>query len=194
MMTTVVRAGGEVAPPGDGDVLLLARVAAGDRVALAALYERHRRPLFAYLVTLLGERALAEEALQDTLLAVWRSAAGFQGRSRVSTWLFGIARRQALSRLRRRRPVLAADDERLAGVADPGPGPEAQAVARLEGERVVAAVARLSPVHREVLVLSFWHGLTQPELVEVLGVPVGTVKSRLSNARKALLRTLTEVA
>jgi len=192
MMTTMAGPGGDTRPATGEDDRLLARVAGGDRAALTALYERHHRPLFGYLATLLGDRSAAEEALQDTMLAVWNGAGRFEGRSRVSTWLFGIARRQALTRLRRRRPE-AVDDGWLAAVADPRPGPEEQAVAHLEGERVAAAVARLSPVHREVLVLAFWQGLTQPELVEVLGVPVGTVKSRLSNARKALLRIMAEV-
>jgi RNA polymerase sigma-70 factor (ECF subfamily) len=173
------------------DAGLVEQVVAGDPAALAALYGRHGQALFAYLATLLGDRAAAEEALQDTLLAVWRGAAGFQGRSRVSTWLFGIARRQALGRLRGRR-VEVVDDAALVGVAEPAPGPEEQTLARLRGEEVAAGLARLSPVLREVLVLSLWHGLTQPELAEVLDVPAGTVKSRLSNARKALRRMLEE--
>lgn len=190
MMLTMTNPGKGLAPDAL-DRRLLELVAARDRGALAQLYERHGRALFSYLATLLGERAAAEEALQDTLLAVWRGAAGFQGRSRVSTWLFGIARRQALTRLRRRRPETVAD-ELLTAVADPGPGPEERALARLRDEQLAAAVARLSPVLREVLVLSFWQGLTQPELAEVLGVAPGTVKSRLSNARRALRRLVEE--
>lgn len=186
MMTTMTRLPG-VAPRDDAE--LLALVAGGDRHALAVLSERYGRPLFAYLSTLLADRSGAEETLQDTLLAVWRGAGTFQGRSAVSTWLFGIARRQAHTRLRRYRPELV-DDQRLAEVADDADGPETLALARRRAEVLQAAVGRLRPLHREVLVLTFWQGLSQAELSQVLDVPVGTVKSRLSNARSALRRLL----
>lgn len=187
MMLTMVSPGTSDAV----DARRVARVAAGERAALGELYDVHGRALFAYLCSLLGDSAAAEEALQDTLLAAWRGAARFQGRSRVSTWLFGIAHRQALTRLRRQR-VETVDDALLSGLADPAPGPEEWALARLRDAELGVLVARLSPVLREVLILSFWQGLTQPELAEVLEVPVGTVKSRLSNARKALRRLLEE--
>jgi RNA polymerase sigma-70 factor (ECF subfamily) len=77
------------------DTAILARVSEGDAGALTELYERYGEPLFAFLYRLAGDKGTAEEILQDTLLAVWRSARSFQGRSKVSTWLFGVARRQA---------------------------------------------------------------------------------------------------
>ena len=113
----------------EGDALVLARVADGDASALTELYERYARPLFAFLYRLAGDRGTAEEILQDTLLAVWRSAGTYQNRSTVSTWLFGVARRQAHNRLRGLPPPLPAEPPDGTDVVDVLPGPEELAVA-----------------------------------------------------------------
>lgn len=136
------------------DAELLGLVAGGDRDALAGLYDRHRSALSVFLVRLIGDRAAAEEALQDTLLAVWRGAAGFQGRSSVRTWLYGIARRQAYTRLRRRGPQLVALDADAA-LADPAPTPEHVAVARADLAGLLTLIGALAPLHREALLLFF---------------------------------------
>ncbi|WP_225878294.1 RNA polymerase sigma factor [Spongiactinospora rosea] len=164
-----------------GDVRVLARIADGDARALADLYERYSGPLFAFLYRLCGDRGTAEEILQDTVMAVWLSAASYRQRSSVSTWLFGVARRQAHNRLRGMPPPIAAEPREG---PDPLPGPEELAVG---GDQVQSALARLPLPHREVVVLLLVHDLTQREIAEVLGIPVGTVKSRLHHAR-AILR------
>ena len=109
----------------------------------------------------------------------------------MPTWLLGIARRQARDRMRRRRPVPIADSE-LAQLPSPYPGPEATALERAETGRMVAALTRLTPVHREVLGLVFGADLSLVEVARVLEVPLGTVKSRLHAARAALSRTMQE--
>lgn len=177
---------------GDPDEAVLRRVRRGDADALTALYRRHAEGLFHFLLRLAGDRMVAEEILQDTLLAVWRGASGFGGRSQVRTWLYGIARRQAHNRLRTARPAEAALDE-VPEVGSTGPGPEELAVAGLERDRVLAAVGRLGLVHREVVVLMVVAGLSHAEIAAVVGVPVGTVKSRLHHARAALARSLAEL-
>jgi RNA polymerase sigma factor (sigma-70 family) len=164
----------------EDDTRVLARVADGDAGALTELYERYARPLFAFIYRLAGDRGTAEEILQDTLLAVWRSAGTYQSRSSVSTWLFGVARRQAHNRLRGVPPPLAAEPS---DGADPLPGPEELAVG---DDRVRAALARLPLAQREVVVLAFLDGLSHREIAEVLEIPVGTVKSRLHHARATL--------
>ncbi|MEV4745039.1 sigma-70 family RNA polymerase sigma factor [Streptosporangium sp. NPDC049248] len=164
----------------EDDTRVLARVADGDAGALTELYERYARPLFAFIYRLAGDRGTAEEILQDTLLAVWRSAGTYQNRSSVSTWLFGVARRQAHNRLRGTPPPLTAEPSD--GV-DPLPGPEELAVG---DDRVRAALARLPPAQREVVVLAFLDDLSHREIAEVLEIPVGTVKSRLHHARATL--------
>lgn len=188
MQTVKERRVAESDAPGhsnDEDARLLALVAAGERTALTALYERWRRPLFAFLLTQTPDRAVAEEILQDTLVAVWQGAGCFQGRAKASTWLFGIARRQAWNRLRGKTPHCV-DDADLTAAAAADPGPE-DVLARERVAQVAAAMTRLSPLHREVLVLAFDGRLSYDEMAEVLGTPVGTVRSRLSNARRALL-------
>jgi RNA polymerase sigma-70 factor (ECF subfamily) len=171
------------------DEELLARVADGAADALAELYRRHASGLFGFLVRLCGDRGTAEEVLQDTLLAVWRSAAGYQRRAAPRTWLYGVARRQAHNRLRTARPDQVSWD----GVPDPpatAAGPEETALARAEAAEVSRALATLPLPQREILVLTFLDDLTQSEVAAVLGIPVGTVKSRLHHARRSLARAL----
>ncbi|GGO12923.1 RNA polymerase sigma factor [Microbispora rosea subsp. aerata] len=170
------------------DLELLRLVARGDEHAFEQLYARHARALLAYAEGLLGEREPAEEALQETFIAVWRGADAFEGRSQVRTWLFGVCRRQALKRMRgheRPRPI---DD--VVDLPSPEPGPQAVALARADAAAVAAALRTLAPLHREVLDLAFAAGMSHAEIAEVLGVPPGTVKSRLFNARAALARAL----
>src|SRR5699024_6421996 len=111
-----------------------------DGAALATLYERHGQGLFGYLLRLAGDRGTAEEILQDTLLAAWRSAGEFAGRSAVRTWLFGIGRRQAHNRLRGKRLewVNLAEAPEVAATA---PGPEAATLAGAEQAEIAAAMS-----------------------------------------------------
>lgn len=186
--TGQLEADAEVDAEGDaaeGERALLALIAAGDRDALAQLYAVYQRRLFRYLCHLTPDRGLAEEILQDTLLAVWRSAGSFEARSSVRTWLFGVARRQAHNGLRRRGREVTNTDE-LDGVSDTAPGPEGRTLALEDRERLTAAMGQLSPLHREVLALVFVEGLGYGEVAAMLDIPEGTVKSRLSNGRRAL--------
>jgi RNA polymerase sigma-70 factor, ECF subfamily len=178
-------------PEAAADEELVARVAGGDAAALAALYQRYDGRLFSFLLRYASDRMVAEEILQDTLLAVWLSAGRYAGRSGVRTWLFGIARRQAHNRLRVQAPVQVPLD-RLAGWADPAPGPAEWAIAGAQDTAVAAAFAGLAPHHREVLALAFAARVPHREIAEVLGVPLGTVKSRLHHARAALARALAD--
>lgn len=175
----------------DPDLALLSRIATGDQEAIEELYRRHSRLLLGQLQLMVGQPALAEEVLQDTMLAVWRGARTFRGGSRVRTWLLGIARRQARDRMRRQRPTPMADAE-FAQRPSPNPGPEAIAIERAEARRMVAALSTLTPAHREVVGLVFGADLSLAEVARVLAVPLGTVKSRLHAARAALSRTMNE--
>jgi RNA polymerase sigma factor (sigma-70 family) len=174
-----------LAPSQDDDADVLREVVDGDRAALERLYQRYERPLFRYLLSLTRERGLVEEILQDTFVAVWRSAGTYQARSAVRIWLFGIARRQAHNVLRRRRRD-SIDLDGVEAAIDAGATPEGQALARERRADLAAAVASLPAVQRETLGLIFVEGLSYREAAEVLGVPEGTVKSRLNHARQAL--------
>lgn len=177
--------------PAGADAELLHRIGAGDEDAMAAFYREHATVVLAQVLLVTGERALAEEIVQDTMLAVWRGAVSFRGESSARSWVIGIARRQTRDRLRGRR-LRVVDDAFLAAQPGPNPGPEAMALDRAELAEVRRAIQRLAPAHRELLGLVFGTGLSLPEAAGVLELPVGTVKSRLSAARTALNGILNE--
>jgi RNA polymerase sigma-70 factor, ECF subfamily len=170
---------------------LLGRIDQGDESAMAAFYREHGRVVLAQVLLVVGERVLAEEILQDTMLAVWRGAGSFRGESSVRSWVIAIARRQTRDRLRGRR-LRVVDDAFLADQPSSGPGPEATALDRAELAEVTGAIRELAAPHREVLGLVFGSGLSLPEVAGVLEIPVGTVKSRLTAARTVLSRVLSE--
>jgi RNA polymerase sigma-70 factor, ECF subfamily len=174
------------------DVQLLRRIGQGDEDAMAVFYREHGQVVLAQVLLVTGERVLAEEILQDTMLAVWRGAGSFRGESSARSWVIAIARRQTRDRLRRRRLRVVVDDAFLADQPSSGPGPEAMALDRADLAEVAAAIRELAASHREVLGLVFGSGLSLPEVAGVLEIPVGTVKSRLAAARTALGRILNE--
>ena len=177
--------------PACDDAELLRGIGQGDEDAMAAFYREHGRVVLAQVLLVTGERVLAEEIVQDTMLAVWRGAGSFRGESSVRSWVTGIARRQTRDRLRRQR-LRVVDDAFLADQPGSGPGPEVMALDRAELAEVRVAIRELAPAHREVLGLAFGSGLSLPEVAGVLEIPVGTVKSRLTAARSALSRILSE--
>jgi len=177
--------------PARDDAGLLRRIGQGDEDAMAAFYREHGRVVSAQVLLVVGERALAEEIVQDTMLAVWRGAGSFRGESSVRSWVIAIARRQTRDRLRGRR-LRVVDRAFLADQPDSDPGPEVMALDRAELAEVRSAIRALAPAHREVLGLAFGSGLSLPEVASVLEIPVGTVKSRLTSARTALNRILDE--
>jgi RNA polymerase sigma-70 factor, ECF subfamily len=175
----------------DDDAELLRRIGQGDEDAMATFYRQHGRVVLAQVLLVVGERVLAEEIVQDTMLAVWRGACSFRGESSVRSWVIGIARRQTRDRLRRQR-LRVVDEAFLADQPGSGPGPEVTALDRAELAEVRVAIRELGPAHREVLGLALGSGLSLPEVAGVLEIPVGTVKSRLTTARAALSRILSE--
>ncbi|MGH2502570.1 MAG: RNA polymerase sigma factor [Ktedonobacterales bacterium] len=183
--------------------LLLAQIATGDEEALRQLYLAYRPRLRRYLWHQLGgDTASVEDALQEVFLAVWRTAAGYRGEARVSTWLYQIARYVALGARKRRarHPDALRLDAADEGERDQCDLPDALGWSVADGrdyerqtlDRVALgdALDRLSPRHREALTLVFQHGFSLREVAQILDVPAGTVKSRISYARKALLRAL----
>jgi len=174
-----------------GEAELLRRIGHGDEEAMAAFYREHGRVVLTQVLLMAGERVLAEEIVQDTMLAVWRGAGSFRGESSARSWVIAIARRQARDRLRGRR-LRVVDDVFLADQPSSGPGPEVTALDRAELAEVMSAIQVLAPSHREVLGLAFGSGLSLPEVAGLLEIPVGTVKSRLASARTALSRILDE--
>ncbi len=171
------------------DGMLVARIGKGDERALEQFYERHHASLAAYLSLFTSDRGTVDEAIQDAMLGVWKGAPGFRSRSSVRSWLFGISRRRLMDILRRKR-VPVTGEEALVRYPDPSPSPENAVIFAAAEREVVGAIQRLSRIHQEVLVLTFAHELSYEELSNVLDVPLGTIRSRLSNARKALREQL----
>ena len=164
------------------DEQLLARIAGADREAFAALYERHAERILRFAMRIVRTLHLAEEVLQETMMAVWNEADRFEGRSKATTWILGIARNLAHSLLRREaRGTRELDPPAIS--EDPSPSTERAVL-------IEDAVRRLSPRLREVLHLVFYEELTLREVAEILGIPEGTVKSRMHHARKALAKEL----
>jgi RNA polymerase sigma-70 factor (ECF subfamily) len=163
----------------------MSSVAGGDQRALRRLYERHSGGMFRLLRRLTSDAGVAEEILQETWLAVWQSAGSFRAESSVRGWLYGVARRQAHNRLRR-ASVVEVDLAEAAEVADATPGVEDRVLAGAEQQALAAAVTELPEHLREVLVLVLAEDLSYPEVSAALGIPVGTVKSRMSHARRQL--------
>ena len=163
------------------DAALLARIAAGDPDALGALYDRHGRVVFGVLYRLLGSPEAAEEVTQDAFHAVWRRAATYRAdRGAVRTWLLAIARNAAIDWRRTKGKRIereAAIDEAAELVEEIRV--DDRVIARLRAERVRDAVASLPEEQRIVLSLAFWSGLSQTQIAERTGTPLGTVKSRV---------------
>ena len=166
------------------DAALIARIARGELAAFEAFYREYHDRLGRFLGLMTSHAALVEEALNDTMLVVWRRAATFNGQSKVSTWLFAIAYRTALKALRSHdEPVEDPDADRFAAE---GAGPEQR---RSESE-VRAALARaldgLSHEQRSVLVLTYFHDLPYAEIALIVGCPEDTVKTRAFHGRRRL--------
>lgn len=169
------------------DRQLLRCVARGDESAFGELYQRYGASVYNYLLRLIRERSVAEEVLQETFVAVWEGAGRFRGRSRVSTWLFRIAHHKAVDWLRRLGPAaLDEDDESLPA----GDCPEEAVEVTLCADRLQSALAHLSFDHRAALEAVFFYGLSYREAARVLGCPVGTVKSRIHQAKRQLVAWL----
>jgi len=170
------------------DEALVQRLAqSGDERALSELYDRYAGLVYGAGVRYLGDRALAEDLVQDVFTAVWRGAAGFDpSRASFATWVFHITRNRATDLIRRRRARV-----RTVGGDSPFEPGEGDPTGELSRSfDLASALSRLSPAHREVLTLAYFHGLSQSEISRRTGTPLGTVKSRTTAALRALRESM----
>lgn len=165
----------------DPDLPLIRSIAHGDRDALDALYRRHGLWLLNVLIGWTGDRAAAEDALQNVMVAVWQGARGFRGESQVTTWLYGIAQRQA--RRTRYRPTQALTES----VYGENGGDSLDGILK---SRVREAITTLPVAEQEALELVYYRALTISQAADQLGIPANTLKSRLIRARKRLRHLL----
>jgi RNA polymerase sigma-70 factor (ECF subfamily) len=169
------------------DAQLVDAVGAADRGALHELFARHEPWLAVRLTRRCSDPALVDTAVQDTFLAVWRKPQGWRGEGDVAAWLWGIAVRSLLRQLRPRANVV----ERLRNLrSHPATSAEEEVLARVEHSDVGLAFARLSPDLQAVVQATVLDGLTTREAAALLGIPSGTVKSRMSRARTELREAL----
>ena len=166
------------------DEQLLLAMSRGDVAALETLYDRYAPAVLGLAVKLLGDRAAAEEIVQETFWRVWRKADAFSSKQgTVSSWLFGIARNLAIDTWRRRQarpqPVFDVEEEqRLDNEPDPEVDVAESAWGMIKRTQVQAALEALPLEQRRVLELAYFWGLTRQEIAETIGVPVGTVHTR----------------
>jgi RNA polymerase sigma-70 factor (ECF subfamily) len=164
----------------DGE--LIQRAADGDRTAFEELYQRYSRPVFGLALRRLGDRGRAEDAVQETFASIWRSAGTYRPeRGPGAPWLYAVARNAIVDRARGRAEVPAEVPEEAS--SEPGPGDLAEQ--SWVSWRVHRAMEELNEREREVISLAYWSGLSQSEVAEFLGIPLGTVKTR---TRAALMR------
>ena len=161
------------------DEALVALAARSEQSALAELYDRFGRPAYGLALRILRDESLAEDAVQEAFLTLWRTSARFvPERGKASTWILTLVHRRAVDLVRReqRRRTEALPETEPAGE---GGSAEDALWLRLERERVQAALARLPGPQREAIELAYYGGFTQSELAERLGQPLGTIKSRM---------------
>jgi len=173
------------------DVELIERIAAGNRLAMHALYARHNARVFRFALRLLGSRADAEDIVADVFLDVWRRAGTFAGRAQVATWLIGITRNKALD-ARKARTTEPWDEDAAAAIPDPASNPEAEVQTLDRGAIIRRCLNQLSPAHREIVDLVYYQGKSIDDVAQITGVPHATVKTRMFYARKRLAAVLRE--
>ena len=165
----------------DGE--LIERAASGDRSARETLYARYARSVYGLALRRLGDRGRAEDAVQETFVSIWRAAKTYRSeRGPGAPWLYAVARNAIVDRARQRNePAVEAPDE-----PSDESGPEDRAEEAWTRWRVHRALEELPESEREVIALAYWRGLSQSEVAETLGIPLGTVKTRTRSGLQRL--------
>jgi RNA polymerase sigma-70 factor (ECF subfamily) len=167
------------------DEMLLQSIAGGDRTAMHTLYARHNVRVYRFILRIVRDTCVAEDLVSQVFLDVWRTAKQFEGRSQVSTWLLSIARFKALTALRQRR-FEDIDQDEVREIADDSDTPETSLERATTRAILRACVAKLSPAHREIINLVYYHEKSVEEVGQIIGIPQSTVKTRMFYARKQL--------
>jgi RNA polymerase sigma-70 factor, ECF subfamily len=180
---------GLIAAQATSDEMLLEGIASGEKASMHVLYARHNVRVYRFILRIVGDATIAEDLVSQVFLDVWRTAGQFEGRSQVSTWLLAIARFKALTALRNRKHEDVDQDEVLA-IPDNAENPEACMSRSQTCESLRRAVEQLSPAHREIIDLIYYHEKSVEEVGQIIGIPQATVKTRMFYARKHLAQLL----
>lgn len=170
---------------------LIKAISGGDRNAMRLLYARHSVRIFRFAMRIVSDESVAEDVVNEVFLDVWRKAGGFEGRSQVSTWLLAITRFKALA-MGRRRPLDPLDDEVCETIEDGADDPETVMGKRQTSSLLFRCLEKLSPAHREIIDLVYYHDKAVDEVAEIIQVPRNTVKTRMFYARNHLAKLLAE--
>jgi RNA polymerase sigma-70 factor (ECF subfamily) len=171
------------------DEVLVGLVAQGDKDAMQLLYKRHNVRVFRSLLRFVDREATAEDLVSEVFIEAWRHANKFEARSQVLTWLLAIARHKALSALRR-RSTDELDDDVLEFIEDTSDNPEVTVQKTERGALLAECLKQLSPAHREIIDLVYYHERSIDDVAQIIGVPQNTVKTRMFYARKRMAELL----
>ncbi len=175
-------------PVPDADIERVARVATGDKQAFETLFTDYGERVFRYAHRLIHDVPRAEEVTNDVMIEVWKNAAKFEGRSKVSTWILGITRHLALNAVRGKK-LDTVDIDLAPEIVDPSESAEQGALSDEREDlkqKLRAALAELSADHRDVIELTFFHSCSYQEIAAIVGCPENTVKTRMFHAKKQL--------
>ena len=178
-----------IAAQATSDDMLLESIADGNRTAMHILYCRHNVRVYRFILRIVRDATTAEDLVSQVFLDVWRTAGQFQGRSQVSTWLLSIARFKALTAMRQRR-FEDIDQEDVRQIPDGNDTPETSLDRSDTSAILRACVQKLSPAHREIINLVYYHEKSVEEVGQIIGIPQSTVKTRMFYARKQLAELL----
>ena len=178
-----------IAAQATSDDMLLESIADGNRTSMHILYCRHNVRVYRFILRIVRDATTAEDLVSQVFLDVWRTAGQFQGRSQVSTWLLSIARFKALTAMRQRR-FEDIDQEDVRQIPDGAETPETSLDRSDTSAILRACVAKLSPAHREIITLVYYHEKSVEEVGQIIGIPQSTVKTRMFYARKQLAELL----
>ena len=174
---------------GMSDTALMAQVAQGDRRAIRVLFERYQEIVYRFVLRLVGNSASAEDIVSEVFLELWRHAARFEGRARLSSWILAIARNKAVSSLRG-RSELPLDDVTAQAIPDEAVSAEQTLDAAERSALLRQCLTQLSPAHREIIDLVYYHEKSVEEVAAIVDAPAATVKTRMFYARRQLAELL----
>jgi RNA polymerase sigma-70 factor, ECF subfamily len=171
------------------DEALIEAIAQGEKAAMRTLFARHNVRVYRFIVGLARDESLAEDLVSEVFLEVWRKAAQFEARSTVSTWLLAIARHKAYSAFHRRTDAQL-EERFVTTIEDPADGPGSILDKKDRGAVLAHCLTQLSPAHREIIDLVYYHEKSVEEVSTIVGAPAATVKTRMFYARRRLAEHL----